>query len=324
MASAASIAIIAPGLLTTVQGAPRCGLRHLGVASGGPADPWAHALANLLAGNPAGSAALEITLSGPTLRFERAARVAICGAAIEARANGVPVPGNRPLDLPPGTTLVFGPCMDGARSYLAIAGGLEVAPVLGSTSTDLRGGFGGLEGRALQAGDRLATSGRVESPARRLQVARWWIDPSPLPYAHPPGEPCTIRLLPGADTAAGVHGQVWQTDARSNRQGLRLQGPALQAMDRSERISEPVAPGTVQLPPDGQPIVLLVDAQTHGGYPRIGHVIRADIPLLAQMRPGARLRFLPCTPAQACAANAEQRQRLHRIALAIEAKGRAT
>src|SRR5690606_3657454 len=176
MASAASIGIISPGLLTTVQGGPRLGLRHLGVASGGPADAWAHALANLLAGNPAGSAALEITLSGPTLRFERAARVAICGAAIEARADGVPVPGNRPVDLPPGAALAFGACVDGARSYLAVAGGLEFEPALGSASTDLRGGFGGLDGRALQAGDRLAIGVRAGSPVHQLQVARWWID----------------------------------------------------------------------------------------------------------------------------------------------------
>ncbi|MGY1409710.1 5-oxoprolinase subunit C family protein [Luteimonas sp. A611] len=324
MARPASIGIIAPGLLTTVQGAPRHGLRHLGVASGGPADPWAHALANLLAGNPVGHAGLEITLVGPTLRFGQAARVAICGAAIEARANGMPVPGNRPVDLPRGTTLAFGPCLDGARSYLAVAGGLEVEAVLGSSSTDLRGGFGGLDGRAVRAGDQLAIGGRSASPSRQLQVARWWIDANPLPYAHPSGRPCTIRLLPGADAVDGVCGPVWQADARSNRQGLRLQGAALQVADRDERISEPVSPGTVQLPPDGQPIVLLADAQTHGGYPRIGHVIRADIPLLAQMRPGARLHFLPCTPAQASAANAEQRQRLHRIALAIEARTRAT
>jgi len=211
----------------------------------------------------------------------------------------------------------------GTVTVTAVAGGLEVEPVLGSTSTDLRGGFGGLDGRALQAGDRLAVGERAASPARGLQVAPWWIDANPLPYAHPPAEPCTIRLLPGTDVADGVSGPTWRADARSNRQGLRLQGPALQVADRGERISEPVAPGTVQLPPDGQPIVLLADAQTHGGYPRIGHVIRADIPLLAQMRPGARLRFLPCTPVQACAANAEQRQRLHRIALAIDARTRA-
>ena len=323
MARPASIEVIAPGLLTTVQGAPRHGLRHLGVASGGPADPWAHALANLLAGNPVGHAGLEITLAGPTLHFAQAARVAICGAAIEARADGVPVPGNRPVELPRGVTLTFGTCLDGARSYLAVAGGLEVAPVLGSSSTDLRGGFGGLDGRALQAGDRLAIGDRPAEPARQLLIAPWWIDANPLPYGHPPGEPCTIRLLPGTDSAEGVHGPVWRADARSNRQGLRLQGPALRVVDSGERVSEPVAPGTVQLPPDGQPIVLLADAQTHGGYPRIGHVIRADIPLLAQMRPGARLRFLPCTAAQACAANAEQRQRLHRIALAIDARTRA-
>ncbi len=310
------------GLLTTVQGAPRHGLRHLGVASGGAVDPWAHALANLLVGNEAGSAALEIALAGPSLHFARAARIAICGAGIDARAGGVALPGNRPVDLPAGTRLALGACRDGARSYLAIAGGLQVPAVLGSASTDLRGGFGGVDGRALRAGDRLAVAAHPGSRARRLQVAPWWIDANPLPYVHPPGEPCTIRLLPGADAVEGLANTTWQVDARSNRQGLRLQGPPLALADGPERISEPVAPGTVQLPPDGCPIVLLADAQTHGGYPCVGHVPRADFPLLAQMRPGARLRFLPCTPAEARQANAEQRQRLHRIALAIDARGR--
>ena len=320
MSRRAAIEVEAPGLLTTVQGPARVGLRHLGVASGGPADPWAHALANLLAGNAADGAALEITLAGPTLRFDAAARVAICGAEIDARADGIPIPGDRPVDLPAGTRLVLGACHGGARSYLAVAGGLALSSVLGSPGTDLRGGFGGLEGRALRAGDRLPLAGPRARGARRVRIASWWIDANPLPYAHPPHEPCTIRLLPGADSAGGLAGASWRVDARSNRQGLRLQGPALQVPDGGERISEPVAPGTVQLPPDGQPIVLLADAQTHGGYPRIGHVARADFPLLAQLRPGARLRFVPCTPEQACRANAEQRQRLYRIAMAIAAR----
>ncbi|MGJ4804281.1 biotin-dependent carboxyltransferase family protein [Luteimonas sp. SDU82] len=320
MASRAFLEVEAAGLLTTVQGAARTGLRHLGVASGGAADPWAHALANLLVGNPAGSAALEITLAGPTLRFHGAARIALCGAAIEAQIDGVAIPGNRPVDLPAGSRVRLGGCRDGARSYLAVAGGLDLPEVLGSVATDLRGGFGGFDGRVLRAGDSLPVGGHADLQTSHVQAAAWWIDASPLPHTPPPGEPRTIRLLPGADAAPLPSAATWRVDARSNRQGLRLQGPALQVADARERVSEPVAPGTVQLPPDGQPIVLLADAQTHGGYPRIGHVPRADLPLLAQLRPGARLRFLPCTPAEACRANAEQRQRMHRIALAIAAR----
>lgn len=314
------VEIESPGLLTTVQAAARQGLRHLGVASGGPADPWAHALANLLAGNPVAVAALEITLAGPSLRFAKATRIALCGADIEAHADGIAVPCHRPVDLPAGARLVLGACRGGARSYLAVAGGFALPEVLTSASTDLRGGFGGCGGRALRAGDRLSLGTRAPVRARRVQAAAWWIDPSPLPCAYPAGEPCTIRLLPGADAAAGIADAPWRVEARSNRQGLRLQGPALQVADARERVSEPVAPGTVQLPPDGQPIVLLADAQTHGGYPRIGHVPRADLPLLAQLRPGARLRFVPCTPAEACRANVQQRQRMHRITLAIAAR----
>lgn len=315
------VEVESPGMLTTVQAAARLGLRHLGVASGGPADPWAHALANRLVGNAAATAALEITLAGPRLRFAQAVRVALCGAEIEADADGVAVPCHRPVDLPAGARLALGACRDGARSYLAVAGGFALPEVLGSASTDLRGGFGGCHGRALRAGDRLPLDAPAAIQARRVRPAAWWIDPSPLSCAHPPGEPCTIRLLPGTDDAAEIAQAPWRVDARSNRQGLRLQGQELQVADARERVSEPVAPGTVQLPPDGQPIVLLADAQTHGGYPRIGHVPRADLPLLAQLRPGTRLRFLPCTPADAARANAEQRQRMHRIALAIAARG---
>src|SRR5690606_31905829 len=148
-----------------------------------------------------------------------------------------------------------------------------------------------------------------------LHVPVWWIDPAF--DDRPPGGDPLVRILPGSDAttpADALFAQAWQVAPDSNRQGLRLQGAALEAADRGERVSEPVVPGTVQLPPDGQPIVLLADAQTHGGYPRIGHAIRADWPVLAQLRPGERLRFAPCTRAEAHRALCGQRQRLHRIA----------
>ena len=317
-----SIEVLSPGPATTVQDAGRPGLRHLGVASGGALDPWSSALANLLAGNAPGAAMLEITLAGPTLRFAVATRVALCGAAIEADADGTPLPSARPIDLPAGSVLRLGRCLGGARAYLAVRGGIALDPVLGSAGTDLRGGFGGVHGRRLQRGDRLPlppVDDRFDTAS--LRVPGWWIDTAI--DDRPAGDEAIVRVLPGHDATtppAALFARTWTVAADSNRQGLRLQGEALAVADARERVSEPVVPGTLQLPPDGQPIALLADAQTHGGYPRIGHAIRADWPLLAQLRPGDRVRFTPCTRGAAHDALCRQRQRLHRIALALDAK----
>ncbi|HET6434425.1 MAG TPA: biotin-dependent carboxyltransferase family protein [Xanthomonadaceae bacterium] len=310
-----SVEVLAPGLLTTVQDGGRAGWRHLGVGVAGALDPYAHALANLLVGNAPDAAALEITLAGPRLRFERAVEIALCGADIDARCDGIALPRARPLRLPAGSELALGACRMGARAYLAVAGGIAVEPVLGSRSTDLRGGFGGLAGRALRAGDVLPPGDAPCCDVDAIEIAPWWIDDAP---AADPRD--AIRVLPGADATApadALYAHGWKVAAASNRQGLRLEGASLEVADGRERVSAPVAPGTVQLPPDGQPIVLLADAQTHGGYPRIGHVIRADWPRLAQLQPGDRLRFAPCTAEEAHAAWRSQQQALARLRLAI-------
>ncbi|HVI26749.1 MAG TPA: biotin-dependent carboxyltransferase family protein [Xanthomonadaceae bacterium] len=310
-----SIEVLAPGPLSTVQDRGRAGWRHLGVGVAGALDPYAHALANLLVGNAPDAAALEITLAGPRLRFERAAEIALCGADIDARCDGAALPRARPLRLPAGSELALGACRMGARAYLAVAGGIAVEPVLGSRSTDLRGGFGGLQGRALRAGDLLPLGEAPRCDVDAIRIAPWWIDDAP--DGDPRG---AIRVLSGADATVpgdALYAHGWKGAAASNRQGLRLEGAALEVADRGERVSAPVAPGTVQLPPDGQPIVLLADAQTHGGYPRIGHVIRADRPRLAQLRPGDRLRFAPCTQEEARLAWQTQQQALARLRLAI-------
>ncbi|WP_202844603.1 biotin-dependent carboxyltransferase family protein [Luteimonas saliphila] len=314
-----SIECLAPGVATLLQDAGRRGLRRHGIADGGALDPWSFALANLLAGNPAGAPTLEITLAGPRLRFHVAARIALCGGGIEAECDGTPLPTSRPVAVPAGGVLRLGRCRDGARAYLAVRGGLRVVPVLGSASTDLRAGFGGIAGRPLRSGDRLAIEGAANVDSVRFPD--WWIDPSS--DDRPRGGDRVVRVLAGSDATAppgALFAHAWQVTPASNRQGLRLLGRAIAAAERGERVSEPVVPGTVQLPPDGQPIVLLADAQTHGGYPRIGHAIRADWPALAQLRPGDRLRFSPCAPDEARAALCRQRQRLHRIALALDAK----
>jgi biotin-dependent carboxylase-like uncharacterized protein len=339
-----SLRVLAPGALTTLQDRGRTGSRALGVGCAGVLDPYSSAVANLLVGNPASAATLEITLAGPRLQLSRPTRIALCGGDFDMHADGVAIPGWRPVTLPAGTTLTIGACRRGARAWLAIAGGFQSTRRLGSASTDLRGGFGGMDGRALIAGDVLGEDdaaaangledGNAEAAAAGrdvagIDIARWWVDRAPeLTFV----QPAWIRAIAGPDACIPDHGlfaHAWCVAADSNRQGLRLQpvttqdpasAPPLRPADLRERISEPVAPGAIQLPPDGQPIVLLADAQTHGGYPRIGHAIQADWPRLAQLRPGDRLRFEACSREDAWAARRVQAQQLARIALAVAAR----
>ncbi|MGH8079135.1 MAG: biotin-dependent carboxyltransferase family protein, partial [Lysobacter sp.] len=247
--------VIAPGPSSHVQDLGRDGWRHLGVSRSGALDPGCAALANALVGNDDDAAVLEFTLQGPTLRLARPLRIALMGAACEARFEGQRLPGARPIDLPAGT-LALGGMRSGARAWLAVRGGFDLPPTLGSRATDLRGGFGGLHGRALLAGDRLPVGAHVAIDASAPHIPGWWIDPE---FDHDPRAP--IRYLaseaPGLDELAARFGErPWRVHAASNRQGLRLDGEAL-AAPAASGLSEPVAPGTIQLPADGRPIVLL-------------------------------------------------------------------
>ncbi|HTD28641.1 MAG TPA: biotin-dependent carboxyltransferase family protein [Xanthomonadaceae bacterium] len=315
-----SLEILAPGLLTSVQDGGRFGSRGLGVRVGGAADKYSLDIANLLVGNDRNAAALEITLVGPSLRLNRPATIAVCGATIDAHADGVALQGWRPIALPADSVLTLGTCRRGARAYLAFDGGIDVPIVLGSRSTDLRAGFGGHAGRALQAGDNLPLGGPHAATTTTIAPASWWIDcVADLDF----GDSIAVRVLSGRDATTPVdalYAREFAIDSASDRQGLRLLGNALHLANDYERVSEPAIPGTVQLPSDGRPIVLLADAQTVGGYPRIGHVIDADLPRLAQRRAGQHLRFVAVSRPQAHVANMEQRARRARIALAIAAR----
>jgi len=310
--------VLAPGPLTTVQDQGRIGWRHLGVAQCGALDPCAAALANHLVGNAPDEAVLELTLQGPTLQFDQPVRLAICGARVLARFESAAgerrvVEAGRPATLPAGV-LRTGALRDSARAWLAFAGGIDVPEMLGSRSTDLRGGFGGHEGRALRGGDALSLRTPRAIACLQAQAPKWWIDP----HFDERGRPIRYVPSPHADGAL-LDARAWRVGNRSNRQGLRLEGASLDS-DHPEEISAPVAPGTVQLPPDGQPIVLLADAQTVGGYPRLGHVVAADLPRLAQLRPGDSLRFQSCDRQTATRLACAARARVARIALMIDQK----
>jgi antagonist of KipI len=308
--------VLSPGPLTTVQDAGRVGWRHLGVAQCGALDPPAAGLANLLVGNDVAEAVLELTLQGPSLKFDGAVRLAICGARVLARFESDDgqrhvLEAGRPVTLPAGVLRV-GSLRESARAWMAFAGGIDVPLVLGSRSTDLRGGFGGIAGRALQTGDELHLRNAPEIACNQPQMPKWWIDP------HFDERGLPIRYV--RSSRAGdpqLDGRAWKVDSRSNRQGLRLEGTTLEG-ERAEQVSAPVAPGTVQLPPDGRPIVLMADAQTVGGYPRLGHVIAADLPRLAQLCPGDTVRFEACDRQTATRLACVARARVARIALAVE------
>lgn len=314
--------VIAPGALTTVQDPGRDGWRHLGVGRAGALDPAATALANRMVGNPLDAALLEITLGGPTLALPRPARIALCGARIDARFEDTQgrihaIPGGRPVDLPAGL-LRLGAIRIGLRAWLAVAGGFDVPRVLGSRSTDLRGGFGGLDGRALCGGDALPLGPPSTFDPVEPQAPAWWValdtapaNASPIRYVAADG------IAQDIDAAHALAAQDWRVDPRSDRQGLRCSGAPIVAT-LPEQVSAPVAPGTIQLPPDGQPIVLLADAQTVGGYPRLGHVIAVDLPRLAQLRAGETLEFEAITAGTAVQLRRKRDAELARALLAID------
>ncbi|MBH9551315.1 5-oxoprolinase subunit C family protein [Inhella gelatinilytica] len=291
--------VVRAAALCSVQDLGRPGRQHLGVPRGGALDRTALQRANLLVGNPAEAAALEV-LAGPLrLRFHRAGWLALCGAAFEMHLNGRPLRTEWRWPFPAGAELVLRGPVTGRVGILALDGGLAVDPVLGSRATQIPGGFGGWQGRTLQAGDRLPLG-----PPRSLLGVRGLRVP-----AVEPG----LRVVPGPEWAALTAAsqrqwteQLWRMSPQSDRMGVWLEGAPLRFSTSVEMRSHAVAAGWIQLPPAGQPIVLLPGCQSTGGYPRIAAVIEADLGALAQWRPGEARRFRWVTPDEARAARQVQ------------------
>lgn len=286
-----SLEVLKPGLCTTFQDAGRAGYQHIGVPVNGPMDALAQQMANLLVGNSLQHGTLEMTLIGPTLRFDAAALIAIAGADLGATLAGQPLSPNQAVRIQPGAILTFGQRKVGARAYLAVAGGFTVEQVLGSVSTYRRGAYHGVLGRTLMAGDRLGFASSFRNPPRVVL-------PSVLTRSIEREADAPVRILPGGEwqafTEEARHDLLtgeYSIGSDSERMGYRLLGAALALERPLELLSEAVTFGTVQVPPSGQPIVLMADRQTTGGYPRIANVISADLPLLAQRLPGERVRF---------------------------------
>ncbi|HEX5788118.1 MAG TPA: biotin-dependent carboxyltransferase family protein [Woeseiaceae bacterium] len=291
--------VIRPGLQTTIQAGPRRRLRHLGIPAAGAADPLSLALANRLVGNAPEAAGLEITLYGPVLDVDAPAMVAVTGADVAVRVNGEEHPLHESFALRAGDRLEIGACSRGARSYLAVGGAFAAVAEFGSVSTYMPAALGGLDGRALRAGDRLDVAGR---PPKAGNAA------TPSEFRPVFTDAWALRACPGAEagqlgtgTLAVLTGTNWTVGRRADRMGLELTGALLAVESAGRMPSAPVFPGTLQCPGDGTPFLLGIDAQTTGGYPRVLQVARCDRHLLGQLRPGDRLRLLLREPAAAVA-----------------------
>ena len=296
-----SLYIVKPGMLASVQDLGRHGHRQLGICPGGALDTLALTLANRLVGNAAKAAGLELTMGGCEIRFDQDTRIALAGEAFGATLDGAPIAPCWSVPVAAGQVLRLAGAAAGSRgglrSWLAVAGGIDVPLVLGSRSTDLKAGFGGLEGRALRKGDRLP-QGAVALDESQLGRKPFGVHAPE--WSEAPGEPIDLRVLPGPEASQFpqaahklLHGEAWRITPQSNRMGSRLAGPELKRKrGATDMLSSGVVPGTVQVPPSGQPIILMGDAQTTGGYPRIAVVIRADLWKLAQAPLGGLLRLV--------------------------------
>ncbi|MFA5488645.1 MAG: biotin-dependent carboxyltransferase family protein [Candidimonas sp.] len=294
-----SIQVIKPGVLSQFQDLGRIGFQHLGVPVGGPMDEVSHRLANLAVGNDEGAATLEITMMGPTLQFERDALIAWAGAEFAVSSEAGWIAPLTPHRVRAGEMVSFGARRHGLRAYLAVAGGYGLQSFMGSQSTNMRVGLGGHAGRALRKGDRIELAPEPES-MRPRDVARWiGQHPESRLFLDSCAERAdSIRVLPGREWAqfteearALLTQSAFRLSPHSDRMGYRLEGAVLQRSDMADILSESVGFGTMQVPPDGQPIVLMADRQSVGGYPRIAQVAAVDWPRLTQAFPGDPLTF---------------------------------
>ena len=280
--------VLQPGALTTVQDAGRYGFQRFGVGPSGVMDEQAYIMGNWLVGNRGGEAVLEATVLGPQLEFGAGGLIALTGADMQATLNGRPVRRYAALPVAAGDVLRMGAVVNGCRAYIAMAGGIDVPVVMNSRSTNLKCALGGLDGRKLAVGDELSVlPGDYTAAIGRAMVEQVY----PTEF--------TVRFVPGPqqDMFTEESRQLFEqseyiVSPKSDRMGYRLDGPALAALGSMDIVSDGIALGSIQVSTDGQPIVLMADSQTTGGYAKIGTVVSYDLWLLAQAMPGARVRFL--------------------------------
>lgn len=318
--------ILKGGLQTSVQDLGRIGFQKYGVIASGVMDPFAHRLANLLVGNDERFATLEISLVGPKIQFTEDTLIALCGGDLSPKMDGTAIKMWRMLVVKKDSTLTFGEPRVGARCYLAVAGGIKVEELMGSRSTYLRAGIGGFQGRSLAKGDEIhsdeMTPLQVKALNRNSESEFDWLVP-PVRYFEEP----IIRMIKGKQfelfndsSKEQVFTEAFTVSGNSDRMGYRLEGPNLSLENPTELISEAVAFGSVQVPIDGNPIILMADRQTTGGYPKIGQVASVDLPLIAQLKQGQSLRFKEISLADAQQRLIEQEQHIREIKASIQLK----
>lgn len=278
------------GLLTTIQDGGRSGYRNIGMPESGAMDRWAFRLANLLLRNREDSPALEITLQGPVLNFTSEAVIAICGADLNPEINGEKIAMYKRLYIKKGDVLRFGMAASGMRSYIAFKGGIKAAEQLGSASTNTIAGIGGYNGRALKPGDKI----EVNSTEIQEREINWTLSSSLFSYMKK-REVRVIRSLQWEwfteEARKRFSAEKYAIRPESDRMGYRLDGPELSMKHQEELLTEGITKGTIQVPSNGQPIILMADSQPTGGYPKIANVITADLPIIAQLKPNETISF---------------------------------
>ncbi|MBO0993919.1 biotin-dependent carboxyltransferase family protein [Bacillus sp. SD088] len=316
-----SLYVIKPGMQTTIQDFGRHGWQSLGVSVCGAMDPWAARIANILLNNHENEAVLEMTVHGPTLEIQEDLFLAIFGANMDVTRNGKKLAQGKPVFVQKGDILTFGYAKTGMRTYLAVKGGFPLQKVLHSYSTDLKAKIGGLNGRALKEGDILPSKSEVPS------LAPDWGFPYHI-NNHYINKNCSpIHFIRGRhyhwfkkESLQVFESSFFTIKPDSNRMGYRLSGPALEWEESRELITEATTFGSIQIPPSGQPIILMADRQPTGGYPKIGEVIQSDLPRLSQMRPGQKLYFQEITLQEAYQKTHKQHQTLEKVKIACRMK----
>jgi biotin-dependent carboxylase-like uncharacterized protein len=297
MNAAPALIALDPGPLATIQDRGRLGWQRYGVSPAGAADAVSLAVANLLVGNASGAAAIEVTLIGGIWQVDAASvRLALAGGGFALAIDGRPAPLHRSFTLAEGQILQIGAAPDAVRGYLAVAGGLRLAPMLGSLATHQRSGLGGMDGRAIGRDAALPLVHAAAPLGPDLAL-----DPRDLPQRR---QPVRVVLGPQDDqfapeAIATFLGGTYEVTSAADRMGCRLAGPPIPHLRGHNIISDGIATGSIQVPGSAQPIVLLADRQTTGGYPKIATVISADLPVVGQLRPGDRLRFAQVSVAEA-------------------------
>ena len=301
-----SMKILKGGMLTSIQDIGRRGYQKYGIIGSGEMDEWSARIANILVENDEAEGVLELTMMGPQIEFTENALIALTGGDLQATINDKAVPLWRPIYIKKGAVLNFGFAVNGCRAYLAVSGGFDIPLVIGSKSTYLRAGLGGFHGRALKEGDHLLLGNQstafkdfAAQTASKVEEYFWtpaWSLPHPT---WPSGdESVEIRVTCGAqmdlfttESLTAFFNEAFTITAEADRMGYRLQGKPISLIKKEDMISEAISFGSIQVPPEGNPIILLADRQTAGGYPKIAQVCSVDLSLIAQLKPDFKIKF---------------------------------